>query len=78
MSYIITATIPLGAEVNARDGVSALLQEREIRFLRRDDENEMVTLDMRGDFDRNAEQTRWLCNKLIDAGILKFEIGHSY
>jgi hypothetical protein len=78
VSYIITATIPVGDALNARGAIETLLREPEIRLLHRDEENETVTLDMRGDFDRNAVQTRWLCNKLVDAGILRFQIGHSY
>lgn len=78
MSYIITTTIPLGEAHNSRHGVDMLLREPEIRILKRDTENEVVTLDMRGDFEDNARQVRWLCGKLVDAGILEFSIGHSY
>lgn len=78
MSYIITVTVPLDEAVNHRYGVDALLRDPLIRFLRRDTENDTITLDMRGDFDDNAHQVRWLCGKLVDAGILEFEINHSY
>lgn len=78
MSYIITVEIPLGEQHNSRNGVDLLLREPEIRLLRHDDENEITTLDMRGDFDINDRQVRWLCGKLVDAGILEFRIGHSY
>ena len=37
-----------------------------------------LTLDIRGDFDKQQELTRWFCNQLIDAGVLTFEIHHSY
>lgn len=78
MSYIITVTIPTDDAMNHGHGVDALLRDPLIRFLSRDTENETTTLDMRGDFDDNAHQVRWLCNKLVDAGILRFQIGHSY
>lgn len=78
MSYIITATIPLSEAMNRHDGVDVLLSDPLIRLLRRDEENETVTLDMRGDFDVNDQQVRWLCERLVNAGIVKFQIGHSY
>jgi len=73
MSYIITATFP---DDHAK--LITLLENRDIRTLRHDTENEMVTVDMRGDFETNVDQTRWLCGKLLDAGIIEFEIRHSY
>lgn len=78
MSYIITATILEDDPMNSRDGVRCLLTVPEIRLLSRDTENETVTLDMRGDYETNGEQVRWLCNKLVNAGILRFQIDHSY
>ena len=78
MSYIITVTIPADDPMNHRYGVDALLLEPLIIFLSRDTDNETTKLDMSGDFDDNAHQVRWLCGKLVDAGILRFSIGHSY
>jgi hypothetical protein len=75
MGYIITVTIPDHA-MNRDEGVRQLLTDPLIRLLREDDGE--TVLDMRGDYDRNAEQVRWLCGKLIDAGVLEFDIGHSY
>lgn len=72
MGYIITATFD---DDHAK--LLTLLENREIRTLKHDTENEMVTVDMRGDFDRQAQQTQWLCEKLVAAGILEFEIRHS-
>lgn len=75
MSYIIVAEFP---EDRYPGAVVRLLAVPEIRLLRRDKENEIVHFDIRGDFDRAAEQTRWFCNHLIDAGVLSFSIHHSY
>ena len=75
MSYIIVAEFP---EDRYPGATVRLLTVPEIRLLRRDSENEIVHLDIRGDFDHAAEQTRWLCNHLIDTGVINFSIYHSY
>lgn len=77
MSYIITATIRECA-INRSTGVDDLLKDSKIRLLSKDTEDGQVVLDVSADFDDNAETVRWLCGKLIDAGILEFDIGHSY
>ncbi len=77
MGYIITAEFPIEDEVNATD-YGSLLKEEGIRFLSIDSENSLVKVDIRGDFSRKAEITKYLCDCLIKHGIYKFSIGHSF
>lgn len=78
MSYIIVATFSEDRQRGFPRAAAKLLKVPEIRLLRRDAENELVSLDMRGDFDRKAELTREFCGHLIDAGVVEFDIHHSY
>ena len=77
MSYIITATFEMDGD-NRRAACTELLTEPWLRLLRRDEENQTVTLDMVGDYDSKQETVRKLTNRLIDAGVVSFELRHSY
>jgi hypothetical protein len=78
MSYIIYAEFPLHDEINLVDAKDKILLEDGIRLLSDDKLNSTVTVDMHGDFKRQAEITMDLCEKLIRNGILRFTIGHSF
>jgi hypothetical protein len=78
VSYIITATIPIGQEMNRAGGVDELLANPKIRLLHRDSVEDLVVLDVAADFDTNKDTVRWLCRLLVDAGILEFNISHSF
>jgi len=72
MSYIITAEVFINAEENLSGDISKvtaeILSERDCR----------ITFSIRGDFHKQGQLTKQLCNTLIDAGFLSFDIGHSY
>lgn len=74
MSYIITAKVMLGIEVNRAGNTNRV----DARILNYDEENEVIIFDIKGDHKRKSELTRELCNTLINAGFCSFEIGHSY
>jgi hypothetical protein len=72
MGYIITGKGFTDIEENLSGDVSKV----DARVLsKRDGE---ITFDIRGDFYKQKELTKKLCNTLIDAGFVSFEIGHSY
>jgi len=72
MSYIITATVHLNDEANhsgQRDKVQArVLSERDgyVKFC------------VPGEFGEEQTRTQALCESLIVAGFVAFDIGHSY
>ena len=75
MGYIIVAEF---AEDRYPEAAQKLLREPLIRTLSRNLDESTVQLDIRGDFERAAEQTQWLSEKLIGVGVLNFSIHHSY
>ena len=77
MSYIVAATFETDGD-NLPTACAELLTEPWLRLLSRDEENQTVTLDMVGDYDSKQETVRKLANRLIDAGVISFEIRHSY
>lgn len=79
MSYIITATFDTDKDSENRvTALDDLLHESWIRLLSKDEENEAATVDIRGSFNEREALTRKLANRLIDAGVIRFSIGHSY
>lgn len=72
MSYIITAEVFTAVEENLSGDISKV----NARILSKRDGS--ITFDIRGDFYKQQELTRKLCNTLIDAGFVSFTIGHSY
>jgi hypothetical protein len=72
MPYIVTAEIILGVEENHHGDISKVVA----RIL--SERNGIITVEVPGDFYRQGEITRSLCNSLIDAGFYSFKIGHSY
>ena len=72
MSYIIVATVSLEAEENFFgniENVDACILRQWKGY---------INFDIRGDFSKSKELTKKLCNTLIDAGFISFEIRHSY
>jgi len=43
-----------------------------------DEEEDTQYFDMRGDFETQKEDTLWLCERLVNAGFLNFNIRHSF
>lgn len=72
MSYIITAEVDTSSEEHYHGRV----EDVDARILREEDNR--VTFDIPGDFQKQEELTRKLCNSLIDAGFISFTIHHSY
>jgi hypothetical protein len=72
MSYIICAEVYLDEEINQSGSIEMV----DARILSRD--GGKMTFDIRGEFGRQKELARKLCNTLIDAGFYEFEIRHSY
>jgi hypothetical protein len=72
MSYIIVAEVFTNVEENLSGDISKV----DARILSKGDWS--ITFDIRGDFYKQRELTRKLCNTLIDAGFVSFTIGHSY
>jgi hypothetical protein len=78
MGYIITATFPVNDDLNHKDCLERILKNDFVRHLSTDSVNEYETVDMRGEFGEKADLTKKLCNALVNSGIYRFEIGHSY
>jgi hypothetical protein len=76
VGYIICAEVDTDSDINHPKGIDRILEIEGIRLLSKRDGH--YTLDMRGEFDRNAEQVLYLCKALVDNGILEFDIRHSY
>ena len=72
MSYIITAEVSTEDEVNCGADIGAV----DARILCND--GVYITFDIRGDFYKTKELTKYLCSTLINAGFVAFKIGHSY
>lgn len=72
MSYIITAEVRTDTEENYH----GKKEQVDARIL--SEKDGYITFDIPGDFKKQKELTKKLCNTLIDAGFVSFEIGHSY
>ena len=72
MGYIIVAECDLSEEDNG----AAKISEVDARILVKNDD--VIKFDIKGDFLNKQELTKKLCDSLINAGFLSFEIYHSY
>jgi len=75
MAYIITATFQAD-DVNLSPAIEKILFHPDIRFLSR--HGEEITVDVPGDFNAQAEITLKLCKLLVESGIYRFRIDHSF
>ena len=72
MTYIITATVHLNDEVN-RSGQRELVKARVLS-----ERDGCIKFSAPGEFGEEQARTKALCDALIGAGFVAFEIGHSY
>ncbi len=72
MAYIVYADVLLGIEINQSGNCAKV----NARVLAQDDSH--ICFDIPGDFKRQKEITKELCNTLIDAGFYSFNVGHSF
>lgn len=72
MSYIVTATVRTSLDENSGGNAEAV----KARVLSKGAYE--ITFDVPGVFSKQKEITLALCETLINAGFVSFEIGHSY
>ena len=72
MSYIIIAEVGLNSEENSGGNIEKV----EARIFHK--RGNIIYFDVPGDLDNKKEITRKLCNSLINAGFVQFNIRHSF
>ena len=72
MSYIIIAEVNTTSEENFH-GNKSLVDARVLS-----ERDGYINFDVQGEFGKQKERSKRLCNTLIDAGFVSFSIRHSY